>query len=317
MAAAALTGLLLVVDHRAGTERLARHRQRRRARRGAARGGVGTGLGRGGRASAGFLFRRWRQSRRGGKASAAALGRRALCPWTKPAGERSEPQATRATVTPIRLVLPEAKPEPAGGRLVRFVLPGTRSLGGGKRAEQERQSTLDLAPNGQPILPPIELLAKAPAAKAETIDEEALAKNARLLEAVLEDYGVRGEIGQVRPGAGRHLSTSLHSRRPVEQGLARYRPGRRHRPLDERHLEKGRASCRGAASSASNCPTPAPRPCSCASCSICPLMKSTPAGWLGLGGYRRRGGGRRPGAHAVFLLIAGTTGPGKSVWTAR
>ncbi len=99
---------------------------------------------------------------------------------------------------------PAPRPEPeqvsGAGRLVRLVMPGTRSLSTGKRAEHERQATLDLAPNGQPILPPIELLVKAPAIKTETIDEEALAKNARMLEAVLEDYGVRGQIVQVRPG---------------------------------------------------------------------------------------------------------------------
>jgi S-DNA-T family DNA segregation ATPase FtsK/SpoIIIE len=43
-------------------------------------------------------------------------------------------------------------------------------------------------------------LVKPPAAKAEAINEEALEKNARLLETVLEDFGVRGQIVQVRPG---------------------------------------------------------------------------------------------------------------------
>src|SRR5262249_58336833 len=38
------------------------------------------------------------------------------------------------------------------------------------------------------------------AAKAEAINEEALEKNARLLETVLDDFGVRGQIVQVRPG---------------------------------------------------------------------------------------------------------------------
>jgi S-DNA-T family DNA segregation ATPase FtsK/SpoIIIE len=93
---------------------------------------------------------------------------------------------------------PPPAEEPIKNKLVRFVMPGTRSLGGGKRAEQERQSILDL--DGQPILPPIDLLARPPLGKVEAIDEEALAKNARLLEAVLADYGVRGEIVQVRPG---------------------------------------------------------------------------------------------------------------------
>jgi S-DNA-T family DNA segregation ATPase FtsK/SpoIIIE len=43
-------------------------------------------------------------------------------------------------------------------------------------------------------------LTKPPAARPAAVDEEALSKNARMLEAVLEDYGVRGQIVQVRPG---------------------------------------------------------------------------------------------------------------------
>jgi S-DNA-T family DNA segregation ATPase FtsK/SpoIIIE len=152
------------------------------------------------------LYRRWRAARRA-KAS-AALGPARPLPWARqperPAAraERHEPQFGRGqVVTPLRpAAAPPPAEEPIKSKLVRFVMPGTRSLGGGRRAEQERQSTLDLAPDGQPILPPIELLARPPLGKIETIDEEALAKNARLLEAVLEDYGVRGEIVQVRPG---------------------------------------------------------------------------------------------------------------------
>jgi S-DNA-T family DNA segregation ATPase FtsK/SpoIIIE len=86
------------------------------------------------------------------------------------------------------------------GGLVRFVAPKTVSALQGKRAEQERQPALDLEPDGQPVLPSLELLAKPPAVKTEAINEEALEKNARLLETVLEDFGVRGQIVQVRPG---------------------------------------------------------------------------------------------------------------------
>ncbi len=87
------------------------------------------------------------------------------------------------------------------GGLVRFIAPKARTLAPGKRAEQERQPALDLEPDGQPVLPSLELLAKPHAAvKTETINEEALEKNARMLETVLEDFGVRGQIVQVRPG---------------------------------------------------------------------------------------------------------------------
>ena len=50
-------------------------------------------------------------------------------------------------------------------------------------------------------LPPIRLLRQAPpAARDDTLSAEALEQNARLLEGVLEDFGVRGEIIHVRPG---------------------------------------------------------------------------------------------------------------------
>ncbi|HVH81847.1 MAG TPA: DNA translocase FtsK, partial [Stellaceae bacterium] len=159
---------------------------------------------------------RWRTARREAeaaeKAAASSAGARAASPsrplpWLKPTAapspaapsrERREPQlgevARPATAPP-----PAAEHEAASAnRIVRLVMPGTRALAQGKRAEQERQPMLDL--DGEPILPPIDLLIKPPAIRGATIDEEALQKNARLLEAVLEDYGVRGEIVQVRPG---------------------------------------------------------------------------------------------------------------------
>jgi DNA segregation ATPase FtsK/SpoIIIE, S-DNA-T family len=119
-----------------------------------------------------------------------------------PLPERREPQFGR----PIRLPpgdsgLTADPAENAGsGRLVRLVIPRAKPAEPGRRAAQEAQPALNLVPDEQPILPPLNLLAKPPAVHAASIDEEALAKNARMLEAVLEDYGVRGEIVQVRPG---------------------------------------------------------------------------------------------------------------------
>ncbi len=86
------------------------------------------------------------------------------------------------------------------GGLVRFVLPRSKAVEPSRRAEAERQPQLDLAPNEAPILPALDLLAKPREVRAAAIGEEALEKNARLLETVLEDYGVRGQIVQVRPG---------------------------------------------------------------------------------------------------------------------
>jgi len=108
---------------------------------------------------------------------------------------RREPKL--GLVPPISAKEPEPQ-ESMPGRLVRFVMPRAKPAPAGKRAAQEQQPVLAL--DGEPILPPLSLLTKPPATRTETVDEEALAKNARMLEAVLEDYGVRGQIVQVRPG---------------------------------------------------------------------------------------------------------------------
>ncbi|HYZ21671.1 MAG TPA: DNA translocase FtsK [Rhodopila sp.] len=48
--------------------------------------------------------------------------------------------------------------------------------------------------------PPLDLLKPPPARVATDMSEEALQANARLLETVLSDYGVQGEIVEIRPG---------------------------------------------------------------------------------------------------------------------
>jgi DNA segregation ATPase FtsK/SpoIIIE, S-DNA-T family len=142
----------------------------------------------------GRLLRRWWQSRSGGPARAPAAAGPQLRSVVTPLPERREPRLDRAAA-------PEAAgADREGARLVRLVTPQTKSTGLGKRGEEERQPRLDLVPDEAPVLPPLDLLNRAPAAKIAAIDEEALEKNARMLETVLEDYGVRGQIVQVRPG---------------------------------------------------------------------------------------------------------------------
>jgi DNA segregation ATPase FtsK/SpoIIIE, S-DNA-T family len=147
------------------------------------------------------LFDDWRAARR---AAAAAPGE--TPPWP-PAARDAHARSVVMSLTERREPRLDAgpaaansapPPETAGGRLVRLVMPRTRSLMPGRRGEQELQPTLAL--NDEPVLPALGLLAKPPAARTETVDEDALSKNARMLEAVLDDYGVRGEIVQVRPG---------------------------------------------------------------------------------------------------------------------
>ena len=71
----------------------------------------------------------------------------------------------------------------------------------GKRDAAERQAALDLGPPGQFQLPLLALLCAAPdAGSTATVSEDALEQNARLLEAVLDDFGVSGVVTKVRPG---------------------------------------------------------------------------------------------------------------------
>jgi S-DNA-T family DNA segregation ATPase FtsK/SpoIIIE len=78
-----------------------------------------------------------------------------------------------------------------------------RKAGGltqGKRAAKAGQRELDLAV-GEYKLPPLDILSLPSRVTAQPkIDEEALEQNARLLETVLDDFGVRGQIVKVRPG---------------------------------------------------------------------------------------------------------------------
>ncbi|MFM9975845.1 MAG: DNA translocase FtsK 4TM domain-containing protein [Beijerinckiaceae bacterium] len=68
----------------------------------------------------------------------------------------------------------------------------------GKR--ETRESQPDLLGRDTYELPPLSLLNEAKRNTVITISEDALEQNARLLEGVLEDFGVKGEIINVRPG---------------------------------------------------------------------------------------------------------------------
>ncbi len=76
-----------------------------------------------------------------------------------------------------------------------------------KRIETKRpkkntdQSALDLREKrGSYTMPSLGMMQKAPTKGVKQLSESALDQNARLLESVLADYGVKGEITRVRPG---------------------------------------------------------------------------------------------------------------------
>jgi S-DNA-T family DNA segregation ATPase FtsK/SpoIIIE len=67
-----------------------------------------------------------------------------------------------------------------------------------KRPLRERQASLALGDSYQ--LPGLDLLAPAPPPVGSALDKASLERNARLLESVLDDFSVKGEIVEVRPG---------------------------------------------------------------------------------------------------------------------
>ena len=87
-----------------------------------------------------------------------------------------------------------AKPAPRVSRTAPKARPS-------KRAAKEAQPSLALEPASDYQLPPLNLLAKPkPGSQGAQLTDEALEQNARLLESVLDDFGIRGEIINVRPG---------------------------------------------------------------------------------------------------------------------
>lgn len=70
-----------------------------------------------------------------------------------------------------------------------------------RRAKAEAQPALAFEdPNVDFELPPLNILTSPIANQRRHLSDEALEENARMLESVLDDYGVKGEIVSVRPG---------------------------------------------------------------------------------------------------------------------
>ena len=90
---------------------------------------------------------------------------------------------------------------PKATRQTRRVAASKPTLRKSRRAQDEQQPRLALTEDGEYQLPPLHLLALPEAGdRVQKLNEEALEQNARMLESVLDDYGVRGRIIKVRPG---------------------------------------------------------------------------------------------------------------------
>ncbi|MBV1701892.1 MAG: DNA translocase FtsK [Hyphomicrobiales bacterium] len=93
---------------------------------------------------------------------------------------------------------PKSHPEELVTEFSQRVAAPASPLRAGKRVVRESQPGL-LETNTYE-LPPLFLMAEAKNSGTQQISEDALEQNARLLEGVLDDFGVKGEIIHVRPG---------------------------------------------------------------------------------------------------------------------
>ncbi|KPQ05830.1 MAG: DNA segregation ATPase FtsK [Rhodobacteraceae bacterium HLUCCA12] len=124
---------------------------------------------------------------------APAVSAAPAAPWFEPAEDDvlDDAMATDAqTVRPAN-VLNRRVVQPAARRMP---TPSRRA-----QAEAEPRLAFDQA---QAVyeLPPLSLLTDPTNVERYTLSDDALEENARMLESVLDDYGVRGEIVSVRPG---------------------------------------------------------------------------------------------------------------------
>lgn len=103
----------------------------------------------------------------------------------------TRPTVRIAEPAPREIKAPETKPRP---------VIADRTLAAAKpaKAVAPKQSSFDL--KDRYVLPALDLLSPAPPSSGNVIDKAALERNARLLETVLDDFHVKGSITEVRPG---------------------------------------------------------------------------------------------------------------------
>ncbi|WP_374307967.1 DNA translocase FtsK [Methylocella sp.] len=125
--------------------------------------------------------------------AAARRGKDAPAPSAPSQAEEEPDEDEIFAPEPVRA--PPRAPEPARA----FVTPAAEPVRPSARARAEAASR-GRPPRGAYELPPLAMLAEPKRLPNGQLSEDALSQNARLLEGVLEDFGVKGEIINVRPG---------------------------------------------------------------------------------------------------------------------
>ena len=112
---------------------------------------------------------------------------------------RALASAAENSVTELAPVARVVVPTPEPKKVVQHALQ--RSVIPSKQALQEMQPGLQFEDKyANYEMPPLSLLASPSVVERHHLPDEALEQNARMLESVLDDYGVKGEIVSVRPG---------------------------------------------------------------------------------------------------------------------
>ncbi|MDO5621473.1 MAG: DNA translocase FtsK [Paracoccus sp. (in: a-proteobacteria)] len=112
----------------------------------------------------------------------------------------AEPRQSVLKSITSRLTGGIAQPEPFGADTQRTVVPPAKAAAPSRQARAEAQPQLFSETSGGYERPPLALLASADTSTRAPLSQEALTENARMLEAVLDDYGVKGRITEVHPG---------------------------------------------------------------------------------------------------------------------
>ncbi|WP_281826515.1 DNA translocase FtsK [Jannaschia rubra] len=115
---------------------------------------------------------------------------------------RVEPVLTGATARPEPAEAEdEMLIEPAAPAPRTVVQPAARPAAPSRQARAEAQPTLNFTETASSYeMPPLSLLTDPSTVERHHLSDTALEQNARMLESVLDDYGVKGEITSVRPG---------------------------------------------------------------------------------------------------------------------
>jgi len=140
----------------------------------------------------------WTRNRRGPAAPPAKARRAAV-----KAPPRPRPAPEFEDYPPVSLDDPDAPPWDAPVPVRGAPEPrvaAAKAPKASKREIDDSQAAFDFARSSSGFdLPPLGMLTK-PAKRVASVDEEALKQNAKMLEGVLQEFGVRGIIDQIRPG---------------------------------------------------------------------------------------------------------------------